>query len=217
MSVIRGKSLPPSWDTKSNPVKSQSDIMAVLSRFGCGDYGFRSHPDGCISVSFVHRNVPIEIKVDSGILVKRAKACGVGTRMGEPEIRAKATACAWRNLHDTLKVMLNQTENGLFDFKTLMLPFIRVGGQVIADRLLNNIDDILSGKIALPAAPTDPFDLLKIPHDAKVRDIESAHARLAMQYHPDKGGSGEMMALINDARDKALKIVRQKELGDVRD
>jgi curved DNA-binding protein CbpA len=40
-------------------------------------------------------------------------------------------------------------------------------------------------------------------------DIERAYRRLAMERHPDKGGSDAAMAELNAARDEALQ-----ELGD---
>lgn len=40
-------------------------------------------------------------------------------------------------------------------------------------------------------------------------DIDQAYRRLASKHHPDKGGSAERMAAINQARDEALEFTKR--------
>jgi hypothetical protein len=50
-------------------------------------------------------------------------------------------------------------------------------------------------------------EVLSLPRDAKRADVDAACRRLASQHHPDKGGTHEKMAELNQARDEALKEV----------
>jgi hypothetical protein len=45
----------------------------------------------------------------------------------------------------------------------------------------------------------DYYDVLGIAHDATSTEIKAAYRRMAMRYHPDRGGSHEKMLLINEA------------------
>lgn len=59
---------------------------------------------------------------------------------------------------------------------------------------------------ALPSSPSEHWsDLLKLARDARPEDIEGAYRREAKKAHPDVGGSTEMMAKLNRAREQALK------------
>jgi hypothetical protein len=63
-----------------------------------------------------------------------------------------------------------------------------------------------TGFAALPApAGSNWWDVLSLPRDADAAAINAAWRRLSSQHHPDRGGSAEQMALINTARDAALK------------
>ncbi len=46
---------------------------------------------------------------------------------------------------------------------------------------------------------TDPYITLKVPRDASADDIKAAYRKACAQNHPDRGGSTEAMAAINDA------------------
>lgn len=51
----------------------------------------------------------------------------------------------------------------------------------------------------------DPHAVLGLPNDPRPACpdfVKKAHAQLAMQWHPDKGGNNEVMQLINAALDK---------------
>jgi len=67
-----------------------------------------------------------------------------------------------------------------------------------------------SGFKALPAPEGKHWrDLLKVGKAAKVTPgtIEFAYKSLAKKYHPDAGGSPELMAELNNARDTALSEI----------
>jgi len=67
-----------------------------------------------------------------------------------------------------------------------------------------------TGFLALPAPTRRPWhEVLALSRDAKPEDIQAAHRRLASANHPDKGGSTEKMAEINQARDDALRELQQ--------
>lgn len=72
----------------------------------------------------------------------------------------------------------------------------RHGGAEILDRAF-------TGFTALPA-PEQWFQVLGLPSTASKADITAAHRRLAMEHHPDRGGSAEQMARINQARDDGI-------------
>lgn len=63
------------------------------------------------------------------------------------------------------------------------------------------------GFVALPKPPgTEWWDVLGVKSKATQAEVDAAYKRLASQYHPDRnGGSTERMAIINRARDEALK------------
>jgi hypothetical protein len=73
----------------------------------------------------------------------------------------------------------------------------RHGGAFILDRAF-------AGFKAL-AAPEQWFQVLGVSAHAGRAELEAAHARLAMQYHPDRGGDAHTMARINVARDEGLR------------
>jgi len=76
----------------------------------------------------------------------------------------------------------------------------RHGGAAILDRAFQ-------GFIALPA-PTAWWQTLKLKSpDVSRDDVISAHRRLAMEHHPDRGGDSQQMASINEARDQGLEAV----------
>lgn len=78
----------------------------------------------------------------------------------------------------------------------------RHGGAAILDRAF-------TGFAALPAPVSgqrDWWTVLGLQPDASVEAIRSAHRALAAKVHPDRqGGSQELMAQINTARDAGLK------------
>lgn len=63
-----------------------------------------------------------------------------------------------------------------------------------------------TGFKALPApAGLQWFDVLSVAPHASRDEINAAYRRLASVNHPDKGGSAEAMALLNQARDDGLR------------
>jgi curved DNA-binding protein CbpA len=49
--------------------------------------------------------------------------------------------------------------------------------------------------------------VLQLPREATREAILAKHRELAMQRHPDQGGSNQLMAELNRARDQALQDV----------
>lgn len=67
-----------------------------------------------------------------------------------------------------------------------------------------------TGFQALPAPQGKHWrDILALPSDARGTkdEVEGAYRRLASVRHPDKGGSSEAMAELNNARDTALREI----------
>jgi len=76
----------------------------------------------------------------------------------------------------------------------------RHGGATILDRAFQ-------GFVALPA-PVAWWQILKLKGpDVTESEVVSAHRRLAMEHHPDRGGDAEQMANINRARDQGLEAL----------
>ena len=63
-----------------------------------------------------------------------------------------------------------------------------------------------AGFAALPA-PKSCWEILGLAPGASATAVEAAFRQLAMEHHPDRGGSNAKMAEINEARDRALKDV----------
>jgi DnaJ homolog subfamily C member 19 len=54
-------------------------------------------------------------------------------------------------------------------------------------------------------SPSDAAKLLGVEQDAGAETIIAAHKRLIAKVHPDTGGSAELAARVNAARDVLLK------------
>jgi len=52
--------------------------------------------------------------------------------------------------------------------------------------------------------------LLEVPSDADIETIKAAHRRLIARVHPDSGGSAELSARVNAARDALLAELRRR-------
>lgn len=52
--------------------------------------------------------------------------------------------------------------------------------------------------------------LLEVPPDADAETIKAAHRRLIARVHPDSGGSAELSAKVNAARDALLAELRRR-------
>ena len=52
--------------------------------------------------------------------------------------------------------------------------------------------------------------LLELPPDADAETIKAAHRRLIARVHPDSGGSAELSARVNAARDALLAELRRR-------
>ena len=71
---------------------------------------------------------------------------------------------------------------------------------------VGTMEQAFAGYAALPPK-ADPWEVLGLPRTATNDDINTAHRRLAIEHHPDKGGSHEQMARLNSARDEALRLL----------
>lgn len=66
----------------------------------------------------------------------------------------------------------------------------------------------LARKAFAPTRSIDPAEaarILDVPPDADADTVLAAHRRLIAKLHPDAGGSPELAARINQARDILLK------------
>jgi len=73
-----------------------------------------------------------------------------------------------------------------------------------------SVEQAFAGFKALPAS--DPFGRLGLHEGASVAAIEAAFRERAVTCHPDKGGSHEVMAELNRAREEALQRARSGEV-----
>jgi hypothetical protein len=73
----------------------------------------------------------------------------------------------------------------------------RYGATAMLERALHAFD-------ALPP-PAHWADTLQVRRDASRDAIEAAFRRLALEHHPDRGGSTDKMAELNKAREEALR------------
>ena len=53
-------------------------------------------------------------------------------------------------------------------------------------------------------SPDEAYKLLGLSPKASDQEIKEAHRRLMREHHPDRGGSGELAARLNEARDVLL-------------
>ena len=62
----------------------------------------------------------------------------------------------------------------------------------------------------MAGAPSpDPFALLGVPRTADADDLRAARRRLAMDEHPDRGGSATRMQAINVAFEQAMALLTE--------
>lgn len=73
---------------------------------------------------------------------------------------------------------------------------------------VGSMEQAFAGYTALPASPHDWWIVLQVSQDATTAQVDDAYRRLARQSHPDVGGSHDLMARLNAARDEARKAGR---------
>ncbi|WP_254601915.1 DnaJ domain-containing protein [Sphingomonas bacterium] len=61
-----------------------------------------------------------------------------------------------------------------------------------------------SGKAEGGMSDDEARRLLEVPRDASPQAIRAAHRRLILRVHPDAGGSADLTARVNEARDTLL-------------
>jgi len=67
---------------------------------------------------------------------------------------------------------------------------------------VGSIEQAFAGYVALPA-PEQWWQVLGCKPDTPIATVEQVHRELAKRHHPDRGGSGAMMARLNAALDQA--------------
>jgi hypothetical protein len=65
----------------------------------------------------------------------------------------------------------------------------------------------------VPGALRDSFQLFGFSHQAGFDELKERYRQLALNYHPDKGGSLEMMQQLNAAYRQIAEYLRQVETG----
>lgn len=125
-------------------------------------------------------------------------------RSGQSQPADPGAAVYWRKRNGPMKVMAIDIYDRVADnlaaiaaTLSAMRAIERHGGAQILDRAF-------TGFTALPP-PLAWHQILGLQPGAKRSDVEAAHRRLAMEHHPDRGGSPARMSEINAARDAALK------------
>ncbi|PTM61870.1 J domain-containing protein [Phreatobacter oligotrophus] len=69
-----------------------------------------------------------------------------------------------------------------------------------------DLGEIFAGFVALPP-PKHWSEILGVPRTATVATVNDAYRGLAKKRHPDRGGSQELMAELNLARDAAVRDI----------
>tara|TARA_A100001011_G_C14253715_1_gene819097 strand:+ start:608 stop:1435 length:828 start_codon:yes stop_codon:yes gene_type:complete len=60
------------------------------------------------------------------------------------------------------------------------------------------------------------YDTLGVPQSASDQEIKKAYKKLAMQYHPDKGGDSEQFQKINEAYDSIKTAEKRQQYDQIR-
>jgi preprotein translocase subunit Sec63 len=70
---------------------------------------------------------------------------------------------------------------------------------------------VVSGSGGVPGVNSkrNAYRILGLSEGASVDQINEAHRRLIAKVHPDSGGSSELAAKVNEARDTLLKTISQ--------
>ncbi len=63
-----------------------------------------------------------------------------------------------------------------------------------------------SGPRRAEMSEAEAYALLGLAAGASRMAVKAAHRRLMKQHHPDRGGSAEMAARLNAARDRLLRV-----------
>lgn len=96
-------------------------------------------------------------------------------------------------------------------YTTVAANIAAIAAHIAASRAMTRhgvatVAEMFSGFAALHAPGKTPWhSVLGVRPEATREEIVAAHRRLATERHPDRGGSHEMMADLNRARDEALK------------
>jgi hypothetical protein len=74
---------------------------------------------------------------------------------------------------------------------------------------VGSVEQAFRGYLALPPlAGVEWWTVLGVSPNATLDDVEEAFRRRALDAHPDRGGSGEAMARLNEAREAARRALR---------
>lgn len=76
---------------------------------------------------------------------------------------------------------------------------------------VGTVEQTFAGYAQLPSPVADAIEwwnVLRVERTATLPEVEAAYRRLAMDHHPDRGGSHDDMAKLTQAREAARKAVR---------
>lgn len=178
--------------TKEKPLKFDAQMSTierglelVMERMGVTKWDYRRFGDGEVIVAWI-------IKDEAGF----AREFQVRSTRGE-RFKDNLRAC-----EQALTLIYRVYE---------LYQVERSGGRAtLADMFMSFMAMPDESVLALPAATFDPWQELGIPRTATVSEIKEAYRLKAKEYHPDRGGSNEMMIRVTKARDTILEMRGQK-------
>lgn len=88
------------------------------------------------------------------------------------------------------------------------LRVLYLGVEALRMNEKRGIDETVKAAYLQLEAGSDHWtNVLSLPHSASKQEVESSFKRLAKSAHPDAGGTDEEMAVLNKARDAALRAI----------
>jgi len=104
--------------------------------------------------------------------------------------------------HSRAYEFLDKAERSLRTIADLV-DWVKGGG---IERTREQISEIVQALRGLAGEEKDPFRILGVDPEASREEVEEVYRAKAKFAHPDAGGSGERMALLNWARDEIYRM-----------